>query len=185
MMNWSDSLTYFPWSAKLLSKKYLVLCILLVSITTISAQQITDSSKTQVKTEQDVFVMKKSSTGAMVRSAVFPGWGQYYNESYWKIPVVWGFFGWFLYNWIDQNNLYIEYRDLYNASLSISPQGNDRYLRIREFYKDQRNTFAIYLGLTYFLTIVDSYVDAHMFDFDISEDSNSELVYNLNFRIPL
>ena len=44
--------------------------------------------------------------GAMLRSAVFPGWGQFYNESYWKIPIVWGVSAWFLYLWIDRDDNY-------------------------------------------------------------------------------
>ena len=124
-----------------------------------------------VKIDTTKFVMKKSPWGAVLRSAVIPGWGQFYNESYWKVPVVLGFFGYFAYIWNDQNNLYKKYRDLFAASITEnSPSGNSDYYRIREFYKDQRNTFAIYIGLTYFLQLVDAYVDAQLFDFSVAED---------------
>ena len=40
----------------------------------------------------------------------------------------------------------------------------------REFYRDNRDVYLFYLVLAYFLNIVDAYVDAHLFDFDVSED---------------
>lgn len=110
------------------------------------------------------FVMQKSPWGAVIRSAVFPGWGQIYNESYWKAPVVWGVMGWFVYNWIDNNNKYIDYKNLYiNTNQSKARD-------YRDFYRDQRDQFAIYIVLTYFLNLVDAYVDAHLFDFSVDEN---------------
>jgi hypothetical protein len=124
-----------------------------------------------VQTDTTTFVMQKSPWGAVLRSAVIPGWGQVYNESYWKVPVVLGFLGYFSYVWIDQNKSYKHYRDLFSASITESePSGNSNYYDYREFYRDQRNTFAIYIGLTYFLQLVDAYVDAQLFDFSVEEN---------------
>lgn len=123
----------------------------------------------------------KSPWGAVLRSAILPGFGQIYNESYWKAPIVWGVSGWFIYNWINNNNLYRDYRDQYLQSVSIGSE-NSLYKVYREFYRDQRDLFAIYLGLTYFLNLVDAYVDAQLFSFDV-EGLNNEV--RLNFRIKL
>ena len=115
-------------------------------------------------TEVQTFEMQKSPWGAVARSAILPGWGQIYNESYWKAPVVWGIMGWFVYNWIDNNNKYIDYKNLYL-------QTNDGLTGdYRDFYRDQRDEFAIYIVLTYFLNLVDAYVDAHLFDFSVDEN---------------
>ena len=119
-----------------------------------------------VQSEDPGFVMEKSPWGAVLRSAVLPGFGQFYNESYWKIPVVWGFIGYFGYVWNDNNDSYKRYRDLYVES----DFGNPDYKRLRDFYKDQRDEFAIYIVLTYFLQLVDAYVDAHLFDFSVTPD---------------
>lgn len=108
--------------------------------------------------------MQKSPWGAVGRSAILPGWGQIYNQSYWKAPVIWGVMGWFVYGWIDNNNNYINYKNLYSQT------GDDLYLDYRNFYRDQRDEFAIYLLLTYFLNLVDAYVDAHLFDFSVDEN---------------
>ena len=129
-----------------------------------------------------VYVMSKSPMGAVLRSALIPGWGQIYNESYWKAPIVWGILGYFVYYWIDNNNLYNDYRDLFSESLEPGTSGNLIYKRNRDFYRDQRDQFAVYIGLTYFLTLVDAYVDAHLFDFDVSENPMTRSP-QINFRI--
>lgn len=108
--------------------------------------------------------MKKSPWGAVGRSAILPGWGQFYNEDYWHIPVVWGFLGWFGYNWADNNNKYKTYRDRFINS------GDENDRTRRNFYRDQRDNFAIYFVLTYLLNLVDAYVGAHLFDFTVEED---------------
>lgn len=118
----------------------------------------------------------KSPLGAVLRSAVIPGWGQFYNESYWKIPVVWGFLGYLGYIWVDNHNNYWDASENYRyyAALAVTdPQYNDYrdfYKRNRDFYRDQRDLFAIYIGITYVLTLLDAYVDAHLFNFNVDED---------------
>jgi hypothetical protein len=126
--------------------------------TTVTADTINSSN---------IFEMHKSPWGAVARSAVIPGWGQIYNESYWKAPVVWGVMGWFVYVWIDNNNKYKDYKNLY---IQYGDNSLYDYKRARDFYRDQRDQFAIYLVLTYFLNLVDAYVDAHLFDFSVDEN---------------
>ncbi|MFO7447247.1 MAG: DUF5683 domain-containing protein [Ignavibacteriaceae bacterium] len=123
-----------------------------------------DSLQSDSQTSDSVFLMRKSPWGAVLRSAVLPGWGQIYNESYWKAPIVWGIAAWLVYNWIDNNDLYQDYRERYSSTLSSRDQ------EYRNFYRDQRDLFAIYMGLTYVLTLVDAYVDAHLFDFTVEEN---------------
>ncbi len=124
-------------------------------------------------------IPQKSPTGAMLRSALIPGWGQIYNKSYWKVPIIWAFASYFVYGWVQNNNLYKTYRDKYLASL---PSGVYVYKRYRDLYHDRRDLFAIYLGLTYLLNIVDAYVDAELFDFDFQFNNNYNQ-YLLNFRL--
>jgi hypothetical protein len=109
----------------------------------------------------------KSTLLAMGLSAVLPGAGQIYNESYWKAPIIMGIGGWLVYEWIQSNNFYKDYRDQYQASIATNAQPalQTRLLTIREFYHDQRDGFAWYLGLLYAINILDAYVDASLFDF--------------------
>lgn len=148
--------------------------ILLISLLTINSNLFSQQLDT-------IEIQSKSPWNAVLRSAILPGLGQVYNESYWKVPVIWGFIGWFSYNWWENNRLYIEYRSLYQNSLDQGKE-NFIYKRIREFYRDQRDLFAIYLGLTYFLNMVDAYVDAHLFNFDIMTKNNGiELKFKVSF----
>jgi len=146
-----------------------ILFVLLAISSLIFAQEEPDSLKS-VQTNDSVFVMTKSPWGAVGRSAILPGWGQYYNESYWKIPVIWGVMGWFTYLYIENNDLYQQYGELYKESLEDSQNGNSSYKEARDFYRNERDQWALFLGLTYFLNLVDAYVDAHLFDFSVSEN---------------
>ena len=161
--------------AKIITKIFFSLLVLLVFTMSAPAQVKVNSASSQTDTSK--FVMKKSPWGAVLRSAVVPGFGQFYNELYWKIPVVWGFMGYFIYTWNITNNSYVQYRDLFSQSITKdNPNGNSSYLRAREFYKDQRDLFAVYLGLTYFLNLVDAYVDAQLFDFNVNENQFGQTV---------
>jgi hypothetical protein len=131
---------------------------------------------------------QKSTKLAMLLSAVIPGAGQIYVERYWTVPLVWGF-GYYFYRSMDrQGDLYQQYRESYLQSIRTDTVnhpavGNSNLREIRDFYHDERDRFAIYLGLTYLLNIVDAYVGASLFGFDVSEDLGGNA--KLNFRIPI
>jgi len=110
------------------------------------------------------FVMQKSPWGAVLRSAIIPGLGQFYNDDYWKIPIIWGAGALLISGWVYNNNLYNDNKDLFiNTGQSI-------YQYRRDFYRNQRDNFTIYLVVLYLLNLVDAYVGAHMYDFTVEED---------------
>jgi hypothetical protein len=117
------------------------------------------------------FVMTKSPWTAVALSAVLPGLGQFYNKSYWKIPVIVVIGGYFSYEIIRNNNLFLEYRDKYAQSQTTGSTSGDPVLKtFREFYRDQRDLFIIYFGILYLVNLFDAYVDAHLYDFDVSDE---------------
>ena len=119
---------------------------------------------------------RKSPALAMLCSAVLPGAGQFYNQSYWKVPVVLGLGLYFASTWLDQNRRTQDYRQKYADSLLTNPLLADTYLRERDFYKQQRDTFAWYFVILYILNIADAYVDASLFDFDVGKDLSLRLI---------
>lgn len=141
--------------------------------------------KAQEENKDSVYVMHKSPWGAVLRSAVIPGWGQIYNHSYYKAPIVWGVSAWLVYNWIQNNNQYKNYQRQYiNLQQVYPPTQITEYKRVRDEYRDQRDLFSIYMGITYVLTLVDAYVDAHLFDFSVDEDQltgTAKLNIRMNF----
>ena len=88
----------------------------------------------------------KSPWGAVARSAMLPGWGQCYNESYIKSVIAFGAFVYFMTRIYDFEQ---QYRDTGNVE-----------------FRDKRVTNTWYLGLTYLIILVDAYVDAYLFKFD-------------------
>lgn len=126
----------------------------------------------QKKTTGNVkFKMKKDPWKAVLYSALLPGAGQFYNQSYWKIPVIIGLGGYFVYGWIDNNNQYQDYKQKYsNSQTASNPYGNQQLLNLRNYYQDQRDNFIIYSSILYLVNLIDAYVDAQLFDFDVSDN---------------
>ncbi|MEK7251005.1 MAG: DUF5683 domain-containing protein [Bacteroidota bacterium] len=132
---------------------------------------LTDIKASRIDTASSAYTPTKSPGLALLFSAVLPGAGQFYNESYWKIPILLGFGYYFASRWIDNNDSTRHYRDLYASSITPELQGgNARYLQLREFYKDQRDTFSWYIFIYYIVNLVDAYVDASLYDFNVGDD---------------
>lgn len=107
------------------------------------------------------------------RSVVLPGWGQYYNLKYWKIPIVWGAIGVGVGFVIWNNNQYKRYKTAFDAERNgqfhefsditgvdlLTALGNAQDIR-----KRQRDyAIAITVGV-YILNIIDAIVDAHLYE---------------------
>ena len=124
---------------------------------------------------------KPHSVGkAAIYSAVLPGLGQAYNKKYWKIPIIYAGFGAFTYFIITNNQEYVMFKEayLYVANGETYPIDNKYVLKYNqtqlkeamEYYRRNRDLSIILGGLWYTLNILEAYVDAHFFDYDISED---------------
>jgi hypothetical protein len=144
--------------------------------------------------------------------AVIPGAGQIYNRSYWKLPIVYGGFMGCIYAITWTNNQYIGYKDAYrdiyydmqNGTLSDSPDksynailpegytietmgGASTYQsRLKEWQNTARRNrdLSILVSIAvYALSLVDAYVDAQLFDFDISNDLSLNVTPQLYYDL--
>jgi hypothetical protein len=130
------------------------------------------------------FVMRKSPWKAVMYSALLPGLGQVYNESFWKVPVIAIVGGYLGYEIVRNNSKFIDYRNLYsNSQTTIIPDGDLILKQYREFYRNQRDQFILYFGLFYLINLVDAYVDAQMFDFDVSDNIKIGLDKDIGLRL--
>lgn len=136
------------------------------------------------------FKMKRSPWLAVGLSALLPGAGQFYNGSYWKVPILLALTGYFGYEYYDNDKKYRDFRDRYAASQTFENQyiGDENLKAEREFYRNQRNDFVWYFAIVYVVNLIDAYVDAHLFDFNVKEDKFtrfgiSEREYKLNVRV--
>lgn len=149
-----------------------------------------DSTFTTKPAPMKKFHMKKNPLVAVLLSAALPGAGQFYNQSYWKIPIIDGFVGYFVYEYIREDKSFRDYRSQYAASQTPQfPEGDDNLKTLREFYRSQRNNFTWYFLIVYFINLVDAYVDAHLFDFTVKDDKLAtgliDRKLNLNIHIPI
>ena len=135
----------------------------------------------------DVSNVKKATTLA----CIFPGAGQIYNKSYWKVPFVVGGFAAMIYC-IDWNNRgYQRFKKAYRL-LNEYEQNPDKfpdgptdefhgrysadYIRnLRNNFRRNRDLCIIISAGLYVLQIVDAHVDAHLKDYDISDDLTMNL----------
>ena len=129
-------------------------------------------------------------------AVIVPGLGQIYNRSYWKLPIVYGGLMGCLYASTWNGRLYSDYKEAYrdiltDATLSDDPArsynamlpngytietmgGRSQYTNTlgerMNLYRRYRDLSIAGTMLLYVLTIIDAYVDAQLFDFDISPD---------------
>jgi len=118
----------------------------------------------------------KSAHKASILSAVVPGAGQVYNKKYWKVPIIYASLATSIYFIKDNQNKLTTYQDAYITRSNggtddfIDIYNNSQLLTIVDYYERNRDVSYIIAGAIYLLNIVDASVDAHLFDFDISED---------------
>jgi len=108
-------------------------------------------------------------------SAILPGSGQVYTKKYWKVPIIYGGLITSAYYINESNDLYQLYKSTYLNRLDGDFTDNLNYsdsdLRtLTEHYRRNREVSALLFTLTYILNIVDASVNAHLFDYDVSED---------------
>ena len=150
----------------------------------------------------DVSNVKKATTLA----CICPGAGQIYNQSYWKVPFVVGGFAAMIYC-IDWNNRgYQRFKKAYSLRAAYDQALNDynadpeniprpegsmdefrgRYSasflkNLRDNYRRNRDLCIIITAGIYVLQIVDAHVDAHLKDYDISDDLSMSLEPKIDY----
>lgn len=123
---------------------------------------------------------------ATIYSLVLPGLGQAYNKKYWKIPVIYAGFTFLVYNIkvnsdevkkFTQAYKYVVNKETYptnNKYVVRYPNPND-LLAGRDFYRRKVELNIIYSAVWYILNVLDATVDAHFFDYDVSDNLSMHL----------
>ncbi|MCD6090560.1 MAG: hypothetical protein J7J72_03605 [Bacteroidales bacterium] len=162
--------------------KYLRLFAFLVLFLNLVTPAYSQTANTESNTTAPVhkYFNGHNPVKAMWMSAALPGLGQYYNQKYWKIPIVYTGFATLAYFSIINKQDYIKYRDAYATKIAlgeatsedplINNYSKDQLLSAREFYQSNLELNYILFGAFYLLQIVDATVDAHFYDFDINEN---------------
>ena len=173
------------------------LCCLFILISIqVFAQKTTSVKATDSTKKRNTNIFLKPDTTkayspriATYRSAILPGWGQYTNKKYWKIPVVYAALGTTGYIFFRNKKQYKEARDSYTNAVDGNPANDylipqpyftikDQPERIKTFRNQVRQNldytvlvFIVFWGLN----VVDATVDAHLKTFDVSDDLSLQI----------
>ena len=140
--------------------------------------------------------------------ALIPGAGQIYNKKYWKAPLVWGALGGVTYYYVDLTQDFNNYESVlqliidepslqtrmelegfapelfdvlpapfYQNSVNGVAQEAMGYM---EALRTQREYALFGLLGVYLLNILDANIDAHLYDFDVSDDLSLHPSLNTN-----
>jgi len=125
-------------------------------------------------------------------SAVVPGLGQAYNKKYWKIPIVYAGIGAGIYFHVKNQEDYNRFRDAYKRRLAgftddefygdgTTPIISDDRLIDAQRSAQKNKDVSIIVALAFYLVnIIDANVDAHLKQYDVSEDLTLEPNFEIN-----
>ncbi len=157
----------------------------------ISAPRI--ETTVSLDTTLTVDTWKPDPMRAVWMGLIIPGYGQIYNRSYWKLPIVYGAFMGCIYAFSWNNTMYKDYKQAYRdiltdtdgtktSYLDLLPDGydidmmggKDNYTKVlksrQDNYRRYRDYSVLATVLVYALSVIDAYTDAQLFDYDISTD---------------
>jgi len=174
-----------------LQKIILFISFLLTSNLVVCAQEklVVDTSgkikfSKNIKRIADTSAKKYNPGIAIRRSAMLPGWGQFTNKKYWKIPLVYAGIGVPVYLFTKNLKQYKEAKNAFILASDNDPSNDDQIKepyysvrtqpdRIRVFRNSVRQNvdysvlfFIIFWGLN----VADAAVDANLKTFDVSDD---------------
>lgn len=156
----------------------------------------TKAGKSLIEITSDKFfapshIFAPSPRKAVIYSAILPGLGQIYNRKYWKLPIVYGAYAGLTYAITWNNGYYRDYLGAYQDIMDDNP-GTDRWEKMlpygqtaetvdkqwftgvlkqrKDYYRYYRDLSIIATVGVYLVFIVDAYVDAQLFSFDMSPD---------------
>lgn len=133
-------------------------------------------------------------------SALMPGAGQIYNRKYWKLPIVVGGFMGLAYGISFNSRYFTDYSNAYRDAYSNDPNANSyinflpysyrnnkewieknkEWIRSslkskKDYYRRNRDLCIVGMLAVYGLAMIDAYVDAQLYTFDISPDVSMKL----------
>ncbi len=124
-------------------------------------------------------------------SALCPGLGQIYNRRYWKLPIVVGGFVGLVYATSWNNRMLSDYQQAYLDIMDTDPSTNSYMDFFPPYYKEEnldktwltnllktrkdsyrhyRDYCIVGMVALYLVCILDAYVDAELYHFDMSTD---------------
>jgi hypothetical protein len=172
--------------------------LLMLATVQIYGQQRNDSAITVAdtlraaakKSSADTVKVKKkrSEPGkAALRSAILPGWGQAYNKKYWKLPIVYGALAIPVITFNYNNTWYNKTREAYEIKYtkdtaryseidpSLLPLSTESLQLYRNEFRQGMDFSILAFLIIWGLQVADAAVDAHLKNFNISDDLSMKI----------
>jgi hypothetical protein len=131
---------------------------------------------------------------AALKSAMLPGLGQIYNKRWWKVPLVYGgFVGIGLVFEFNQRYYKIFLKEAQfrqenpgkTQNVLFAGYTTEGIISIKDSYRRDRD-LSVLAGLGFYaINIIDAYVDAKFFRFDISDELSLQVNPTINQSIPV
>jgi hypothetical protein len=178
---------------------FLLLLVLVGTGVGVEASYAQPDSVRTALLEEKGFPPDHSPRGALWRAAAVPGWGQFYNRQYYKMPFVYAGLaggGYAVYELTQRYRLF-QHANLFVIGRNRAEEGEDnpfgrfesdyneavarlggdpgttvsgQQLRdLRDQYRRWRDLSILGTGLFYALTVLDAYVSAHLLSFNVGE----------------
>ena len=159
-----------------------------------------DTSDIEVVVVDSTKLFIPNPTKAVWYSALMPGAGQIYNRKYWKLPILVGGFMGLAYGISFNSRYFTDYSNAYRDAYSDDPNANS-YINFlpysyrnnkewieknkewirnslkskKDYYRRNRDLCIVGMLAVYGLAMIDAYVDAQLYTFDISPDVSMRL----------
>jgi hypothetical protein len=115
----------------------------------------------------------KSPSRALMYAMVLPGMGQAYNRKYYKIPIVWGALGVGVYSIVYNTKKYEE------ATRDYLQDETDTHEAYMKGYRRNMELSYIVTALLYGLQMLDAYVDANLYTWDVNDNLSMRVAPSL------
>lgn len=162
--------------------------------------RVEDAATQETAAMPDTTVFSPDPVKAVWYSALCPGLGQIYNRSYWKLPILVGGYLGLIYatNW--NTRYFNDYSTAYRDAMDNDPNTNSfiNFLaynrrndpewiaanmawlqstmkRKKDYYRKYRDLCIISMIGVYFVAMIEAYVDAHLYNFDISDNLSMKI----------
>lgn len=134
--------------------------------------------KAEVVKDSARLALESMTRKAVLRSAILPGLGQIYNGRWWKVPLVYGGFVGIGLVYEFNQRYYKEflgeaqYRQATGEPKNpkYAPYSDEGIINAKDFYRRNRD-LSILAGVAFYaVQMIDAYVDAKFFRFDVSDE---------------
>lgn len=128
---------------------------------------------------------------AWQRSAIIPGWGQYYNRAFWKTPFIYGGYGFTGFLIFSTHQNYKDFQRAYRIRIQrdvlmepvsevdsffmttqsiFETSAPDRLQDRRDLLRRNRDYYILLTIGYHLIWVLEAYIHAHLRDLDFSED---------------